>query len=152
MAHAHVVYDNDTRFIIDPVTRNIRNTSGKAVIVQYDHNSERFTFEIPKNVDGHDMSTCNRVEIHFNNKGTGAEANGVYRIEDNMIDTSNANAVICTWLISSEATQYAGPLRFSVRYMCVTENDGKETVDYAWSTATYSEITIMSGIYNGTEV
>ena len=48
MAHIHSVYDNDTHFKIDPATRQISNESGKVVLMQNDHNSERFTFEIPR--------------------------------------------------------------------------------------------------------
>ena len=67
MSHIHSVYDGDTHFKIDPVTRQIENTSGKVILMQNDHNSERFTFEIPRTIDGHDMSQCNAVEVHYIN-------------------------------------------------------------------------------------
>jgi hypothetical protein len=45
MAHGHNVQDTDSRFIINPITRAIRNESSKKVsMIQLDHNSERFTF------------------------------------------------------------------------------------------------------------
>ena len=145
MPHStHNVYDTDTHFVIDPVTRMITNTSKKTVIVQYDHNSERFTFEVPRYIDGHDMSSCNEVEIHFNNRGNGGQANGTYTVTDLAIHPDDENIVTCSWLISEEATQFAGPLRFLVRYQCTT--DGK--IDYAWSTAPYNGITVTPGIYN----
>ena len=50
MAHTHDVIDYDKHFVIDPVTRQIDNKSGKIVLMQNDHNSERFTFEIPRYV------------------------------------------------------------------------------------------------------
>ena len=65
--HKHPVYDTDLHLIIDPSNRSIKNESGKTVLMQNDHNSERFTFEIPRYVDGHDMSLCNVVEVHYNN-------------------------------------------------------------------------------------
>ncbi len=66
MSHNHNIADSDTRFIIDPITRIIRNqASKKTTLMQNDHNSERFTFELPRYVEGHDMSLCNAVEIHY---------------------------------------------------------------------------------------
>lgn len=48
MGHTHNVYDTDTHFSINPVTRMIKNESSKKVtLIQHDHNSERFTFELP---------------------------------------------------------------------------------------------------------
>lgn len=48
MEHKHSVLDGDTRFIINPTTRQIRNDSNrKIVLIQNDHNSEVFTFECP---------------------------------------------------------------------------------------------------------
>ena len=67
MAHIHSIYDCDTHFVIDPVTREIKNESEKTVIVQNDHNSERFSFELPKTIEGHDMSLCNVVQVHYLN-------------------------------------------------------------------------------------
>lgn len=66
MAHKHSVYDTDPHFAIDPITRAITNQSTtKTQLMQYDHNSERFTFEIPRLVDGHDMKLCDKIEIHY---------------------------------------------------------------------------------------
>ena len=68
MAHLHDVRDADTHFTIDPITRTISNAnSAKNKLVMGDHNSEIFSFELPKEVEGHDMSLCNKVEIHYIN-------------------------------------------------------------------------------------
>lgn len=49
MGHIHDVYDADKHFIIDPVTRTITySESDKLILIQNDHNSERYTFEMPK--------------------------------------------------------------------------------------------------------
>lgn len=144
MPHIHEVYDNDVHFVIDPATRMITNNSRKAVIVQYDHNSERFTFDIPRYIDGHDMSACNVVEIHFNNQGPTGKTNGAYMVTDLAVKPDDETLVTCSWLISEDATQYAGPLRFLVRYSCV--NDG--VIEYVWSTAPYNGVTVIDGIYN----
>ena len=84
MSHYHPIYDSDKHFLIDTITRDIINESSKITIMQYDHNSERFTFEIPRLVEGHDMSLCNSVRIHFINIGSAkADSNyGIYEVDD----------------------------------------------------------------------
>ena len=147
MATRHGVTDTDNHFLIDPVTRTIVNESGKLVLIQYDHNSERFTFECPRLVDDHDMSLCNRVEIHYINTGTGnARTAGVYEVRDLQISPDNTNKVVCTWLISQNATQHVGKLNFVIRFACIAED---ATVEYAWNTGIYSDIVISKSIYNG---
>lgn len=55
--HKHPVIDTDERFVIDPATREITCASRREnVLMQYDHNSQRYTFELPRYIDGHDMS------------------------------------------------------------------------------------------------
>ena len=68
MAHKHSVYDTDTHFSINPMTRALKNESlSKTCLIQYDHNSERLTFEIPRYIEQHDLSLCDVVEIHYLN-------------------------------------------------------------------------------------
>ena len=68
MAHQHQVVDSDIRFAINPITRAItRVEAKKSSLVVGDHNSERFTFEIPKIVEGHDMTLCNVIRVHYLN-------------------------------------------------------------------------------------
>lgn len=146
MAHAHSikdVFDTDPHFRIDPVTRNITNRSGKVVLVQHDHNSERFTFEIPQYVDGHDMSLCNNVEIHYINGNSTQKNPGLYKVDDLTLDEAN-KIVYCSWLISHNATKLIGPLSFMVRFECLTG----DVIDYAWSTGVHSGVTVSHGIYN----
>lgn len=49
MAHTHPVVDSDSRFVINSTTREISTASDKLELIQGDHQSERITFEIPKN-------------------------------------------------------------------------------------------------------
>lgn len=147
MAHRHSVYDSDSHFAIDPITRTITNKSSrKTTLIQYDHNSERFTFEIPRYVEGHDMSTCNAVEIHYLNieANTRLQNEGAYTVDDMQISPEDEEVVICSWLISQNATRYIGSLNFIVRFACLTDG----VIDYAWNTAVYSGIAVSSGIYN----
>lgn len=144
MAHIHSVKDTDTRFVIDPITRTIRNlTSRKTTLIQHDHNSERITFELPRYIEGHDMSICNKVEVHYLNidAETKLKKSGVYIVDDLQISPDDNEKVICSWLIPGDATQLVGTLSFVVRYACI---DGI-TVTYAWNTAVTS-MNVSTGI------
>lgn len=151
MAHKHSVYDTDSHFMIDGVTRAVKNASQtKTMLVQCDHNSERFTFELPRYVDGHDMSECNKVQIHYINidsKTAKTEdplvRKGVYEVNDLQISPEDEDIVICSWLISRNATQLVGSLNFMIRFACL---DDAGRVDYAWNTTTHTHISVSSGL------
>lgn len=152
MALIHGVYDTDTHFSIDPVTRAIKNeTCPKTSIIQFDHNSERFTFELPRVIEGHDMSLCNVVQVHYVNTDaqTKAQSLGVYEVEDLQISPDDDSVVLCSWLISQNATKYVDGLRFLLRFSCVDEEG---VVQYVWNTAIYTGISVASGIFNGEAV
>ena len=147
MAHAHSVYDSDNHFSINPTTRVIVNESStKNTVVQNDHNSERFTFELPRYIEGHDMSVCDRVEVHYLNIEAVSQAisSGVYEVDDLQVSPVDNKVVICSWLISNNATKYEGKTSFLIRFACTTDGD----FDYVWNTAVYSDITVSKGIYN----
>ena len=151
MSHNSKVQDTETHFIIDPLTRSITNSSSaNNTIVQYDHNSERFTFDIPRYVDGHDMSESNEVRVHYlNSASTGlTKTPGVYICNDLKISDEDENLVTFSWLLSSATTQYIGSLYFSIQFVCF---DG-EILDYAWNTGIYKDIIIIESINNTEEV
>lgn len=144
----HPIYDTDNHFTIDPVTRALTNElHRKTSLIQGDHNSERFTFELPKEIEGHDMTKCNVVQVHFNNIDslTKEQSKAFYNVTD--LEESG-DTLVFSWLISSEATKYVGLLSFVVRFSCV---DAAGKVHYVWNTAVYSNITVANGICN-TEV
>lgn len=146
--HKHEVPDSDTHFIIDPYTRQIENTAyNKTVLMRGDHNSERFTFEVPRYVDGHDMSLCNRVIVHFDNVGDSVENvySDVAYMDDLQINPDKPDTVISSWLIRREATQIVGILSFSLQYQCV---EGEE-ITYEWNTDSYDDIEIRKSKQNG---
>jgi hypothetical protein len=151
MAHVHEMRDTDSHFVIDPITRTMTNASSpKSILVQYDHRSEIFTFEMPRYIEGHDMLLCNRVEVHFINidAATRTETQSVCEIEDFDISEDEENTIVWSWTVSSDATQYVGPLTFAFRFACLNDT----TVDYAWSTVPYSSISIAKSLYNGEAV
>ena len=146
MEHKHGVYDSDTRFSINAVTRQIKaDPKQKAVLMQNDHNSERFTFELPRYVEQHDMSLCNQVEVHYLNssaKDKGEFRKGLYTVEDLQISPDDPEKVVCSWLISQNATQLVGKLSFRLRFKCVESG----VITYAWHTAIYADISVSDGI------
>ena len=93
-------------FRIDADTRAIINQSPvRKKLIQYDHKSERFTFEIPKTVDYHDMSLCDTIEIHFMNVGSNTnEVSADVYVVDDMHVSEDGKSVIFTWLIARNRT------------------------------------------------
>lgn len=145
MAHIHSIYDSDLHFIINPVTRKINSESGKVSLMQHDHNSERFTFEIPRYIEGHDMSLTDEVEIHYiNTDGKRNENKDIYRVNDLQVSPDSSDVVICSWLISKNATSYVGSLNFILRFVCYSNDE----IKYQWFTDVYNMIKIVGGIYN----
>lgn len=146
MSHTHNLYDSDMRFLIDPSTRSIKNQSKKTIIVRGDHNSERFTFEMPRMIEGHDMSTCDIVQIHYLNiDSSNTKYEGLYTVDDIQISSEDDQKVVFSWLISRNASRSVGALNFIVRFIC-TAADG--TVDYVWSTTIHNEISVSETINN----
>lgn len=144
MPHDHILIDSDKHLIIDPVTRKITNpVVAKNILIQYDHNSERFGFDIPRYIDGHDMSLSDIVEIHYINASSDRRKSnyGIYRVDDLQ---ALEDSVEFSWLISANATTYAGTLTFIVRFIC---KNGSDT-EYSWGTDIYSAITIKNSIQN----
>ena len=117
--------------------------------MQNDHNSERFTFEIPRYIEGHDMSLCNVVEVHYINVDSAdknIESLGVYPVTDTQVSQESDDTVIGSWLVSINATTYAGSLNFIFRFACVDENTSEIT--YQWFSDIFTGIKISKGIYN----
>lgn len=148
MAHSHQVVDDDKRFIIDSATRTISNpATNKLILIQHDHNSEIFTFELDKVIEGHDMTKCNCVQVHYINYAEKfREKNaGVYEITDVKTNEFNKDKIIFTWLISDYATRYAGSLQFLIKFACL---DADDITTYSWHTDIYKDVTISTGIEN----
>ena len=146
MAHKHSIYDTDNHFIVNPITRMISTLSKKTKLMRYDHNSERFTFQVPRYIEGHDMSLCDKISIEFSNyaqDGFGLSS-GSYTVTDMQISPDSDDVIIFSWLISSEATEYAGDLSFGIGFVCTTNS----VVDYAWHTDAFNDIKIHEGVHN----
>ena len=147
MPHIHNVTDSDNKFIIDGISRAIKNAStSKTTVMQFDHNSEVFTFEVQRYIEGHDMMLCNRVEVHYLNIDTVTkeEREGIYLVDDLAVSTDDETKLTCSWVISQNATGLVGSLNFLLRFICLTD----DVIDYVWNTAIHSGIYVSKGIYN----
>lgn len=144
--HDHNLIDSDSRFIIDPVTRGITTNSKKLKLMKDDHNFEKYTFEIPRYIDGHDMSLCNDIKINYENVSSDRSniSTGPYEVTDAQIDPAAEDRVIFTWLLSGKTTMYPGILQFSISFRCING----DTVVYAWGTDTFKSITVNDRVTN----
>ena len=146
MAHLHPVYDTNEPFVVDADSGLITYPSGGAlVLIQMDHNSERYTFKMPRYIDGHDMTKCDLVQIHYINissENTRNKRSGIYTVTDLKASTDDENTATWTWLVSQNATQYVGSLNFAVRFACTSGSK----IDYSWNTRVYSSISVLVSI------
>lgn len=152
MDHLHPIIDSDVHFSINPDTRKIMPEAPKKNrMVQHDHNSERYTFGIPRYVEGHDMSLCNIVQVHYiNAASSGGEKNcDLYEADDvTLTEIDGEEVVLFSWLISKNATMYNGTLIFAIRFACIID----DIIQYDWHTDIFSGINISSGINNSAAV
>ncbi len=143
--HTHSVVDSGTRFILDPFTRKLSTDSTKKLLAQGDHRSKAFTFEVPRYIDGHDMSLCNSAQIHFTNtegKQPKRSSSDVWEATDLELD---GDAVTFSWIIENTATMYVGSLSFSLKLQCIGEDN---IIDYEYNSAEYTKISIASAQSN----
>lgn len=148
MAHDCILTDRDTYFVIDHISREMTSSTRKKTLMQGDHNSERYTFEVPRYIEGHDMSQCTKIEVHYNNisKDKQSESRDCYQC--GIVQVSN-DILLFDWVISRNATKYVGSLNFLVKFTCV-DDDGNQ--DYVWFTDIYSDVSISESIDNSAAV
>ena len=141
-----IVVDADVHFTIDTTTRAISNgLNKKLTLMQYDNKSERYSFDIDKEIDGHDLTLCNRVQIHYINIGSNKQKNiGLYLVDDVKVNESDDSKITFTWLISQNATMLSGVLNFLISFECV---NGEEVL-YRWSSAICEVIKVTPGMDN----
>jgi hypothetical protein len=151
MAHLHEVKDADTHYIIDPLTMIISNANGvKNKLQQGNHNSEIYTFELPKVIEGHEMSLCDKVEIHFINNSTNKadKSGGVYVVKDMHVDETESDKLLFTFVMDGAATKYNGSLWLRILFACTS--DGVYT--YKKWTEIFKDIIVGEGFENTTGI
>lgn len=149
--------DITTRLSINPITRTISpkyRTSKGVYVAKGDHNSVLIVFEVPKIVDGHDMSS-DIIHIHYANmdeedktkysKGV-SEVAEAYKYEE-----EETGMLVFGWLIPNTATRYAGVVSIGVTFERY-ENDGEEVHEvFSWSTAPYGKTIVWDSMDNDAE-
>ena len=145
--HMHDVCDTDVLFEIDPFDKTITSTGGqKSILVQDDHNSEIFTFKIPRYIEGHDMLLCDLVRIPYINSEVDTRnprfATGVYTSTDLKVYEKDPDYLTFSWKISKNATVYPGTLAFMVVMLCM---DGVHVL-YRFGTDAYEDVYILERI------
>lgn len=152
MPHSSNVVDRDPYFEIDTITRKIVNKSStKTSLIHNDHNSECFTFSMPRFVEDHDMLECDLITIHYKNidLSTKEQILGIYEITDFQEDLSNPGTILGTWLVSQNATSRVGSLEFSIHFHCYDEEGN---INYSWSTSTSKGITVLESLFNSESI
>ncbi len=148
--HTHdnsIIVDADTHFEIDVFTGAITTSETKKLtLVQYDHNSERYSFDIDRIIEGHDVMDCNKIQIHYINTASAGRTKtiGLYEVDDLHVHPTNNDKACFTWLISENATHNEGSLTFMISFQCIIE----DKVLYRWNSSIYSTIRILAGLNN----
>lgn len=151
MTTKHPVLDTDLHFIVNPSNRSIiKQYEGKAHVMQYDQNSERLTFDVPRHIEEHDMSLCDVIQVHYENisNGTSSSTRQTYRgvevIDQESVEVGE-ETISFSWLIPRNATTFAGLLKFQLRFVC-HDPEYPTVVVYRWHTNVNSDISIVSGL------
>lgn len=146
------------RLYINPVTRTIapKYRTQKAVyIAKNDHNSVLLLFEIPKIVDGHDITVDgNIIHIHFANMDSTDATNvskGMSEAVNVTVDDEEGIVTFC-WRIPNTATRYAGVVSIGVTIERYEDVDGTPQEVYSWSTAPYGNTIVQDSMDNSDEV
>lgn len=140
MAHKHPVTDSDVRFIINPYTRVLRDTTPEAkTIMRGDHNAEIFTVEMPRIIEGHDMTQCDIAQVWFKN----GENEGFLPITDLQALDEDPDTLVFSWQVHRLATQYVGELAFMFYFAC-TDSENVGELAYEWHTIPFTRISIKN--------
>lgn len=153
--------DTNTRLVINPVTRTIapKYRNQKAVYVaKNDHNSVLICFELPRYVDGYDMSAEeNVIHIHYANvseEDMSKYSNGVsdaVNVEVETDEVTKEEIVSFCWRIPNTATRYAGVVSVGITFERYDNIDGKTEEVYSWSTAPYGKTIVWDSMDNSIE-
>ena len=121
-----ITADVSRTLVIDPVTKTIRPKyrNQKAIyIAKGDNNSVLIRFEIPRYVDGYDMSTEGAVkQIHYVNMDGKDESKYSKGFSDaiNVLiekdEVTDEDIVSFCWLIPKTATRYVGVVSIGITF------------------------------------
>jgi hypothetical protein len=132
MANHSNIKDSGLFFTIVPEKRQVVVPETHKIIgVVGDHMAEQLTFEIPKTIDGHDISGCARRYVAWKNaKGTtGSDA--LVELTDPPEDAKEG-MLYFTWTVRDQLTEAKGQISFSLHFVDVVIGGGG--VIYHWGT------------------
>lgn len=138
LTHKDVIVDTDAKCIINVETRKIETQSSKTDFAQYDHNSERIGFTMPRKIDDHDMSTVDRIAIKYLNVNKA----DMYIVDDLAI-SEDGEYITFTWLVSGNAIKEVGSLVFVINFRCWNDSGA---ITYNWTTHPCSTYSIFKGV------
>lgn len=145
--HNYNLRDDNQYFYIDPITRMIAcGATNQRSVMQFDHNSEKNTFLLPRVIEGHDMLECNSVCVHYSNISFNKRdrIDDIYEIVDLAVCAEDDSYLTCTWIMDANSTKFAGLTEFVITFSCI-END---EVEYVWSAVSNPGIYILHGKNN----
>lgn len=128
---SHIVIDDERNVTVPDDLKNI--------VVQYDHNVERITFDCPRYWDGLDMS---KMKVYVNYLRPDKQP-GMYCADDVYIDADDPTIMHFSWLISGNVTEVKGKLVFLV---CIKRTDDIGAVKNHWNSKLNDEMTISEGL------
>ena len=138
LTHKDIIVDTDAKCIINVETRKIETQSSKTSFAQYDHNSERIGFTMPRKIDDHDMSEVDRIAIKYLNVNKA----DMYIVDDLAV-SEDGESITFTWLVSGNATKEVGSLVFVINFRCW---DDSGAITYNWTTHPCSTYSIFKGV------
>lgn len=153
MAHTHNVTGAAINFILDE-NLNITAASDPVSLKQGDHKSRLKTFVMPRYFEGHDMSLCNKVEVHYNNinvnKSTRATTTNKSfdEVQNFGVLADDENKIGFNWLVQGDATELSGKLEFCIRFACMEE----EVIEYQKFSGIFAGLVVDENIYNTEEL
>lgn len=141
------IQDATIRLVIDPITRTIKpkyRNAKSIYIAKGDHNSVVIAFEVPKNVDGNNMSEQDVIHIHYANVGKNGETSkGVSEAFEKIVED---DTLIFGWRIPKRATRYAGVVSIGITFEGYENIDGEAQEVYSWSTAPFGKTIVRDSM------
>lgn len=130
-----MLLDNDSKYIIN-VDTHVITCENPTPVGQFDHLTEVKTFVCPKSIEGCDINDFNIKRVLFVNGSN----KGIYEIND--IHELGDGNVEFTWTISSQGTQSAGKLFFTIEFR-KTDDDG--TLLRSWQSSIFEGQKVLPG-------
>lgn len=153
MSHLHEMKDDNMHFLLDE-DLNITCKGKVRGLKCGDHAAEIYSFMMPRYYEGHDMSLCEKVEVHYTNihfnigTGENTQNKSFDKVQDFNVCEDNENKITFKWLVQGDATQLDGTLNFCIRFACMNG----EIIEYQKFSEIYKGVPVGKSICNTEEV